>query len=90
MDFLVLQIIDLTTTTCLLSLEQPTECQEQTDEQIQEQIDMHGTYWLDECKYILTIMVHRKNPRFTGEVADLPVGPSRKELRQMAKHEGWQ
>ena len=28
-------------------------------------------------------MVHRKNPVFTGEVADLPAGPSRKELRQM-------
>ena len=67
----------------LLSLQQPAECQEQTDEQIQEKIDSHGTYWLDECKYILTIMVHRKNPVFTGEVADLSAGPSRKELRQM-------
>lgn len=66
-----------------ISLEQPAECQEQTDEEIQDQIDMHGTYWLDECPYILTIMVHRKNPIFTGEVADLPAGPSRKELRQM-------
>jgi hypothetical protein len=56
MDFLVLQIINLTTTTTyMLSLEQPAKCQEQTDEQIQEQIDMHGTYWLDECIYILKI-----------------------------------
>ena len=67
----------------MLSLQQPAECEDQTDEQIQEKIDMHGTYWLDECKYILTIMVHRKNPVFTGEVADLSAGPSRQELRQM-------
>ena len=63
-------------------LQQPAECQDQTDDQIQDKIDLQGTYWLDECAYILTIMVHRKNPVFTGEVADLSPGPTRNVLRQ--------
>ena len=41
-----------------------------------------STYWLEDCKYILTIKVHRANSEFTAKVSDAPAGITRDKQRK--------
>jgi hypothetical protein len=62
---------------------QKADCEGKTDEEIDEMIDGNemidgmGTYWLEDCKCILTIKVHRANSEFTFKVSDAPAGITR-------------
>jgi hypothetical protein len=60
--------------TSLYHFLQKADCEGKTDEEIDEMIDGMGTYWLEDCKYILTIKVHRSNSEFTAKVSDAHAG----------------
>lgn len=61
-------------------LEQADRCEGLTDADIDCVIP--DDYWLTQCKYALTVKVHRSNECFIKKPADAPAGDSRKVIRK--------
>lgn len=43
---------------------------------------INPTYWIEECRYILSVKVHRNNEQWTTNCADAPPGGNREEIRK--------
>ena len=43
---------------------------------------INPTYWIEECRYILSVKVHRNNKQWTTNCAYDPPGSNREEIRK--------